>query len=419
VTPPAFSFGVTYRPRRAGYDWWEDLDRIEVREELAQIADLGLDTLRVQLTWELFQPGSRRIGGRAMNGLERLLDAAQDSGLRVVPALFPVAMSGALLLPSWANGASLVDELVGSGQIEPPPEPKLGGMPVLADGAYRHNQSRDIYRYRPLVAAQRFLAREVCGYFAKHPAIWCWQLGDGLDVLQAPDSAEASRAWHMGLAEAIRERHPSALLLGALSGRSLATAAGPRPEMLAEVCGLLGVAADPPEPPGAAPRHTTYAAFVHAIVSGLADRATIVTSLGMPTTGQRGGAWADEPIYDRRRAVFYADPDQQGAFLEAALARLSGAGAAGIWLSSYADPLPDRWREPPLDRCRRERTLGVLDATGREKPAAAVVRAFATGLRARGHAVVESARQLVDRERHWHAPAQSLADLWAGFEEPR
>jgi hypothetical protein len=419
TSSPTFSFGLSYRPRLGGFGWWEALDRVAVREELAQIADMGLDTLRVQLTWEQFQPGSRRIGGRAMRGLEELLDAAQSIGLRVAPVLFPVALSGTLTLPAWANGASLIDELVGSGQIEPPPEPTPGGMPVLSDGAYRHNQSRDIYRYQPLIAAQRYLVREVCSYFGKHPAIWCWQLGEGLEVLQLPDSSEAARTWYLALTEAIREQQPSARILGATSIRSLSTRAGPRPDMLAEVCSLVGVAADPPELPGEPARHTTFSAFVHALASGLADRPTIVTALGLPTTAQRGGAWVDELIYTRRRASFYADLEQQASFLEAALDRLARAGAAGIWLSAYADPSPERWREAPLDRCRRERTLGILDHTGREKPAAAAVRAFAAQLRSRGHAIMEHARQQIDRERHWHAPEESLRELWGGFEERR
>ena len=35
TSPPTFSIGVTYWPRRAGFLWWRAFDRGAVREELA------------------------------------------------------------------------------------------------------------------------------------------------------------------------------------------------------------------------------------------------------------------------------------------------------------------------------------------------------------------------------------------------
>ena len=105
TSPPTFSIGVTYWPRRAGFGWWREFDRGAVREELAHVAALGCDTVRFCLSWEEFQPSPQRVNGGALATLEQALDLAGEAGLRVVAALFPVAMGGALWLPDWANGA--------------------------------------------------------------------------------------------------------------------------------------------------------------------------------------------------------------------------------------------------------------------------------------------------------------------------
>jgi hypothetical protein len=414
-----FSLGLTYWPRGSGYALWEHTDRAALRDELAHIADLGCNTLRVCLTWEEFQPAARQIGSRALRALEQLLDAAQDAGLGVVPVLFPVASAGVLALPAWANGASLLDELTGAGGLMPTLVVPVPGAAVLYDGSYHSNQARDLFSYRPMLAAQRYQIDEVVGYFGAHPAIWAWQLGDGLERAHRPASAEAVAAWYAGMADAVRERRAAAKVLGVTMRRGLGLRAGPRPEQIVASCDLLGVSADPPEPPGEARRHTSYAAFLYALASGLAGRPAIVTALGMPTTGVRGGEWVSEQIFGRARPYFYADVEQQAGFLNAALERLYSAGAAGAWLAGYADYPAEQWARPPLDRTPRQRTLGLVDAQGREKPAAAAVREFAAQLRRDGGAIRDAALQGVDPERHWHDPARHMDELWAGFEGER
>src|SRR5437762_3581874 len=106
------SLGLTYWPRRTAHDWWRAYDRGETREELSHVATLGCNTVRFCLRWEDFQPGPQRINSAALHALEHALDTAGAAGLRVVAALFPVALGCALQLPGWANGANPLDELL-------------------------------------------------------------------------------------------------------------------------------------------------------------------------------------------------------------------------------------------------------------------------------------------------------------------
>jgi hypothetical protein len=181
---------------------------------------------------------------------------------------------------------------------------------------------------------------------------------------------------------------------------------------------MLGVSAEPPELPGEPRRHTSYATFLHTLTVGLAGMPAIVTAVGMPTTEQRGGVWANEQVYGRSQTLFYADLEQQAGFVEAGLDRLYRAGAAGVWLAAFADHHPELWRLPPLDRYPRLRTLGLIDAQGQEKPATAAVRAFARRLREAGGDRVTQQPAAIDAERYWHNPARMLAEFWAEFEQP-
>jgi hypothetical protein len=409
------SLGLTYWPRRKGYGWWRAFDRAEAREELAHVAALGCDTVRFCLRWEDFQPGPRRINGGALDALEHALDAAHEAGLRVVLALFPVAIGGALQIPEWANGTDPINELrrvakvVGPAMIVRPG----GGPPLLYGDGYHRNQTDDLFADARLLDAQRYLIREVAGYFRSHPALEVWQIGEGLERIRKPGSAQAVAEWFAAMGEALREQDPQARLLGVTSARGLTTSTGPRPQDLAQSFGLVGVAADPPErPTQRQSSHTTYVAFMHALTAALAERLVIVSSLGLPTTLNGPAGWINDTAYGRSLQAYQAEPEEQVAFVEVALDRLHHDGARGAWLAAYADYPQPLWQMPPLDRAIRERTLGIVDADGREKPAARALRAFA----AQRPTVVNVEPPIaVDPERYWREPKRSFEELWREF----
>jgi hypothetical protein len=418
-----FSLGLTYWPRRTAFGWWQNYDRGEARDELAHVAGLGCDTVRLCLRWEDFQPSPRRVNSAALQALEHALDAAGEAGLRVVAALFPVALGAALQLPSWANGADPLDELRRATPIAGPAiviRPS-GAPPLLYEDRYRTNQANDLFTDARVLDAQRYLIHELVGYFGPHPALHAWQLGEGLERVHKPESAAAVYDWLAVMVEALRAERPNARVLGVISDRALLTAAGPRPEQVAATCDLLGVAADPPRPPEhQRPNHGGYVAFLHALTASLGRRPALVTSLGLPTVPAAGlggndsdrPGWIADSAYGRGLRAYRGEPEQQSIFVEATLDRLQQAGASGAWLAAYADYPEALWRVPPLDRAIRERTLGLVDASGREKPAAAALRRFAAERRQ----TRDVAPPLdADPERYWREPKRELARLWQEF----
>jgi hypothetical protein len=418
MTPDAspFSIGLTYWPRRSAYRCWRDYDRGAARDELAHIAALGCDTVRLCLLWEDFQPGPQRLGAPAMRALEQTLDAAGAAGLKAACVLFPVAAAGALMLPAWANGVSVIDEFAG-----PAIGPSLavqapGSVPALYDGAYRLNYALDMFSYQPVIAAQRYLISEVVGYFSDHPALGAWQIGEGFERVRQPAGDAQVRSWFTSTADAVRAQRASARVLGVTTVRGLQLRAGPRPDQIAQACELVGVSTYPPEPPGQARRHPSFPLFLASLVAALAERPALVTSLGLPTGERPGGEWRDEHVYGRQVNLFYADAEQQASFLEVALERLYQAGAAGAWLTSYSDYPPELWRFPPLDRAPWARSTGLVDASGREKLSALALQKFAARTRAAQTRPAPPSADSIDLERYWSAPAQQFKELWREFD---
>ena len=86
--------------------WWSAFDLAEVEVDFARIAAGGLDSVRCFLLWEAFQPEPDRVDTAALERLVSVADAAERTGLALVPTLFTGHMSGVDWIPGWALGGS-------------------------------------------------------------------------------------------------------------------------------------------------------------------------------------------------------------------------------------------------------------------------------------------------------------------------
>ena len=94
-------FGANYTPRRRWFHAWHDFDPAEAAEDLAQIAALGLDHVRVFPLWPLLQPNRGMISRSALDQVARLVDVAADCGLDVLVDGVQGHLSGFEFYPSW------------------------------------------------------------------------------------------------------------------------------------------------------------------------------------------------------------------------------------------------------------------------------------------------------------------------------
>jgi hypothetical protein len=90
-----FSLGVNYRLNA-------QLNASVSAGDFAHMARLGLDAVRVFVSWAQLQPQPESIDAGVLDGLAALIEQAQRLGLRVLPALTG-NLDGKDLLPRWAR----------------------------------------------------------------------------------------------------------------------------------------------------------------------------------------------------------------------------------------------------------------------------------------------------------------------------
>lgn len=97
------ALGVNYTPRAGWFHSWSDLDPSAVGEDLAQIADLGLDHVRIFPLWPLLQPNRTAISSAAVDDLLTVVDLAGQHGLDISVDLLQGHLSSYDFLPSWVS----------------------------------------------------------------------------------------------------------------------------------------------------------------------------------------------------------------------------------------------------------------------------------------------------------------------------
>lgn len=158
-------FGVNYVPRKNWWYCWSDWDRKSISDDLMAIADLGMDHIRIQCLWPMFQPGINYVSDAALERLHALLDEADRAGLDVEVTMLNGWMSGYAFMPAWA-------------------------APLVKD----HN----MFTHPEMLEAEKLFLRRTAQTIAAHPRFLGFDLGNELGVLMHGDNAatpEQADAW--------------------------------------------------------------------------------------------------------------------------------------------------------------------------------------------------------------------------------
>src|SRR5205085_2041884 len=191
-----FRVGVNYWPATSAMGWWSSFDPAEVEADFARIAACGLDSVRVFLSWEDFQPVAVRVDGEMLARLVVVADLAAGLGLQLIPTLFTGHMSGVNWIPPWALGGSDGDRR----------------FRVVSSGTVVGRGLRNWYSDPAVGDAQVLLAAEAAAALAGHEAVWAWDLGHEDSNCVVPPNRSSARAWLARISSTIRTADPTALV---------------------------------------------------------------------------------------------------------------------------------------------------------------------------------------------------------------
>lgn len=343
-----FELGINYWPGRKAMYMWRDFDLDEARDDFAQIAEIGFDTVRVFALTQDFLPERNVVDAAMVGRLVAVARAAGDAGLAIVPTLIVLNMSGRIWWPSWMIGAD--------------------GQPV------------DLYSDPGALRSQLLLARDCASALAGDASVRAIDIANEIDDAQRPRSREAARAWTMAMARAIREAAPATPVRIGAHLPSLTTQNHMR---LDDLGALLD-----DDVMHAYPLYSEFARsfldpelvpFSCALAAGLSGnrRAPLMQEFGLCTAPRSvPGETIVDDFLGQPRAQYLASEDEGASYYEDVLNRLVETGAAGAYAWCYADYDAHLFSRPPLDCAIRERTFGLMRADGSEKPAVNVFRAF-------------------------------------------
>jgi endo-1,4-beta-mannosidase len=337
--------------------WWSQFDRSEVAIDFARIAACGLDSVRVFLTWEDFQPAPTEVDRTMLDRLVVVADLAEESGLMLIPTFFTGHMSGVNWIPAWALGGSGGDDR----------------FRVIAGGRVVEAGLRNWFSDPAVGDAQVLFAGETVAALRGHPAIYAWDLGNENSNCVIPPTSESGRAWLIRLAAAIRRSDDRALVTVGLHMEDLEEDRRLGPFEAAGSCDFLSMHGYPIYASWAnGPLDEQLLPFLARVTRWLGNgRDVLFSEFGVPT--YRSGRTTQDPrLVDEEAAAVYT---------ASALEALRDAGCLGAMLWCYSDYHRARWSNPPLDLATHERSFGLWRADGSPKPSVSAVAAFAGATR--------------------------------------
>jgi endo-1,4-beta-mannosidase len=339
--------------------WWSSFDLAEVEADFARIAAVGLDSVRVFLRWEDFQPAPGRVDREMLARLVRIADLAAGLGLELIPTLFTGHMSGVNWIPAWALRG-------------PTGDPRFR---VVSGGRVLQRGLRNWYSDPAVGDAQVLLAAEAAAALAGHEAVWAWDLGNENSNCVIPPDGSSARAWLARLSAAIRSADQTSLVTVGLHMEDLEEDRRLGPREASQACDLLSMHGYPIYARWAdGPTDDELLPFLTRVTSWLGEgRDVLFSEFGLPTYRhgepheQAAGGRCPTPLIEEEVAA---------AYTTAALEGLRRAGCLGALLWCYSDYDPALWEKPPFDLAPHERTFGLWRIDGSPKPAVAAIAAF-------------------------------------------
>jgi len=388
-----FELGVNWWPIRRAMSMWKDLDLGEVRDEMAHIADMGFDVVRFFLLTEDFLPAPMEVARERVGDLVAVARAARDAGLKTIPTLIVINMSGTFWWPRWLD-------------------PDRGGPDLYSD---------------PLaLRSQALLVRQIAVALSGDDSVRAFDLSNEIDDALQPASRHAGWLWAALLAGELRRVCPGLPVQFGAHMPSLSANNHMRIDDLARVVDedcmhpypLYSDIARSPLDPELAPFCCALTADL-ALAASNTPRPILCHEFGLCTApaGEPGRTITDD-FLGAPMNQYLASEEEAASYYESVLARLVETGCAGAYAWCYGDYHPSIHDRRPLATAIRERTFGLVRSDRSEKPAAAVWRSLA-GQRPAVRAVKQGTTLDLTPDEYYADPGRHVRRLYQRWLEAR
>lgn len=162
-----FWYGANFWSRSGGPLMWRNYDPDLVRQELAVLAEHGLDMTRSFFYWPDFQPEPDVIDEQLCAHYADFLDAHAEHGMTTIPTFIVGHMSGENWDPAWRQG-------------------------------------RDIYADVWMVGREVFYVTELTRRFHEHPAVSGWLISNEIPIYGGEGDRGVIEAWCRIMVSAVR-----------------------------------------------------------------------------------------------------------------------------------------------------------------------------------------------------------------------
>jgi endo-1,4-beta-mannosidase len=327
---------------------WREFDPGEIREEMAQIASIGFDVVRIFALAQDFIPLALTVDATMIARLVEVVQIVADAGLSVVPTLVVINMSGLIWWPSWMLDAR--------------------GKP------------RDLFADPTILQSQVMFAESCTNALKGTRAIRAFDLANEIDDAQQPSSREVGTRWAAALTAAIHRAAPGIPVRIGAHLPSLTTNNNMRIDDLASVVDEDVMHAYPLYSDHARsfldPELVPFSCALTAALSGRGKPA-IMQEFGLCTAprGSPGHTITDD-FLGTPTPQYLATEEEQAAYYGEVLDGLVKTGAGGAYAWCYADYDSCLYDRAPFATAVRERSFGLVRSDGTEKPAAEVFRKF-------------------------------------------
>lgn len=316
---PVSWLGANYWSRVGGPRMWRDYDAAVIDEELAVLADHGLNVSRSFFYWPDFMPVPDKVDEALVERFAEFLDQHLRAGLSTIPTFIVGHMSGQNWDPAWRGG-------------------------------------RDLYGDVWLVARQAWFIGEMVRRFAGHPAVAGWLISNEMPIYGGSAPTEIVSSWAQLVIDAVRAAgavQPVSLGDGAWGIEVTGVDNGFSLRQISRMVDFLGPHVYPMEDDIV---RQNYAAAFACELAG---------SFGRPVVLEEFGASTD-----------FVSSENVAHYYRQVLHNSLLAGATGwiAWNNTDYDDLvgQDPYRHHPF-----EMHFGITTSTGEPKPPLAEMAAFA------------------------------------------